>query len=126
MQHVLPIFSADQIKAIDTFTIVSEPITSIDLMERAALKCSQWIMKHYEVETIFKICCGLGNNGGDGLAIARQLLDHGYKVEVFIINYSDKYSHDFLINKKRLEDKYSSFLMEVDDASHLHILKPVM
>ena len=119
MQYVLPIFSATQIKAIDEYTIQNEPISSVDLMERAASKCSQWIMKHYDVETIFKVCCGLGNNGGDGLAIARQLLDHGYKVEVFIINYSDKHSHDFLINKKRLEDKYSSFLMEVNDASHL-------
>lgn len=123
MQHVLPIFSADQIKAIDTFTIESEPITSVDLMERAASKCSQWIMKHYDVETIFKVCCGLGNNGGDGLAIARQLLDYGYKVEVFIINYSDKQSPDFSINKKRLEDKYSPFLMEVNDASHLPYFK---
>ena len=82
MQHSLPIFSSTQIKAIDEFTIQNEPIASIDLMERAASKCSQWIMKHYDVETIFKVCCGLGNNGGDGLAIARQLLEHGYKVEI--------------------------------------------
>jgi NAD(P)H-hydrate epimerase len=119
MQHSLPIFSATQIKAIDEFTIQNEPIASIDLMERAASKCSQWMMKHYDVETIFKVCCGLGNNGGDGLAIARQLLEHGYKVEVFIINYSDKYSHDFLINKKRLEALYAPFIMEVNDVSHL-------
>jgi len=88
-------------------------------MERAASKCSQWIMKHYDVETIFKVCCGLGNNGGDGLAIARQLLEHGYKVEVFIINYSNKCSEDFLINKKRLEDLFPRFLMEVNDVKHL-------
>lgn len=119
MQHALPIFSADQIKSIDAFTIQSEPIVSIDLMERAASKCSRWIMKNYEVETIFKVCCGLGNNGGDGLAIARQLLEHGYKVEVFIINYSDKCSEDFLINKKRLENLFPRFLMEVNDVSHL-------
>lgn len=53
MQHALPIFSAQQIKSIDTYTIQSEPIASIDLMERAASKCSQWIMKHYDVETVF-------------------------------------------------------------------------
>ena len=56
MQHSLPIFSSTQIKAIDEFTIQNEPIASIDLMERAASKCSQWIMKHYDVETIFKVC----------------------------------------------------------------------
>jgi hydroxyethylthiazole kinase-like uncharacterized protein yjeF len=119
MLQALPIFSAEQIKLIDTYTIQSEPIASIDLMEGAASKCSQWIMKHYDVETVFKVCCGLGNNGGDGLAIARQLLQHGYKVEVFIINYSDKCSEDFLINKKRLEDLFSRFLMEVNDVKHL-------
>jgi NAD(P)H-hydrate epimerase len=119
MQQALPIFSAEQIKTIDAFTIQSEPIASIDLMERAASKCSQWIVKHYDVETIFKVCCGLGNNGGDGLAIARQLLELGYKVEVFIINYSDKHSEDFSINKKRLEELFSRFLMEVNDVAHL-------
>ena len=119
MQKALPIFSAEHIKAIDSYTIQTEPIASIDLMERAALKCSQWLIKHYSVETIFKVCCGLGTNGGDGLAIARQLLEHGYKVEVFIINYSDKYSNDFLINKKRLETLYPRFLMEVNDVKHL-------
>lgn len=119
MQQALPIFSSQQIKTIDAYTIQSEPIASIDLMERAASKCSQWIMKHYDVDVIFKVCCGLGNNGGDGLAIARQLLEHGYKVEVFIINYSDKCSEDFLINKKRLEDLFPRFLMEVNDETHL-------
>lgn len=119
MQQALPIFSAEQIKTIDAYTIQSEPIASIDLMELAASRCSQWIVKHYDVETVFKICCGLGNNGGDGLAIARQLLEHGYKVEVFIINYSENYSEDFLINKKRVEDLFPMFLMEVNDVTHL-------
>lgn len=119
MHQALPIFSANQIKAIDAFTIQSEPISSIDLMERAAFKCSQWIIKNYDSKSIFKVCYGLGNNGGDGLAIARQLLVHGFKVEVFIINYSDKHSVDFLINKKRLEQLFSKFVLEVHDAKHL-------
>lgn len=119
MQQGLPIFSAQEIKAIDAFTIQSEPISSFDLMERAALKCSQWIIKHYDLKHIFKICCGLGNNGGDGLAIARQLLEQGYKVEVFIINYSGSYSKDFLINKQRLEDLFPQFIMEVNEVKEL-------
>ncbi|MBI3519929.1 MAG: NAD(P)H-hydrate dehydratase [Bacteroidetes bacterium] len=119
MQPALPLFSAEQIKAIDAFTIQSEPITSVDLMERAAFKCTHWLMKHFDTQAVFKICCGLGNNGGDGLAIARQLLEHGYKVEVFIINYSDKCSNDFLINKQQLKALYTRFLMEVNDVKHL-------
>jgi ADP-dependent NAD(P)H-hydrate dehydratase / NAD(P)H-hydrate epimerase len=119
MQHPLPIFSTGQIKALDTFTIQSEPITSIDLMERAATICSEWLMKHYTVETVFKVCCGLGNNGGDGLAIARQLLELGYKVEVFVINYSDRYSEDFKINRNRFVLLFPRFLMDVNDEKHL-------
>lgn len=119
MSQALPIFSADQIKAIDTFTVQTEPISSIDLMERASLKCSQWIIKNYSIKYNFKIFCGLGNNGGDGLAIARQLLTQGYNMEIFIIHYTDKYSDDFLINKKRLEQLFSQFVNEVHDVKHL-------
>jgi NAD(P)H-hydrate epimerase len=123
MPEALPIFSSDQIKAIDTFTIQTEPISSIDLMERACLKCFQWIIKNYDIKNSFKVCCGLGNNGGDGLAIARQLLVHGYKVEVFVIHYGDKYSDDFFKNKKRLEQLFSQFVMDVYEVKHLPNIK---
>ena len=106
MLQALPIFSAEQIKLIDTYTIQSEPIASIDLMEGAASKCSQWIMKHYDVETVFKVCCGLGNNGGDGLAIARLLATRKYNVKTFILP-SENYSKDCKTNlnnfKKQLK-----------------------
>lgn len=123
MSQALPIFSADQIKAIDTFTIQTEQIASIDLMERAALKCSQWIIKNYGIKNSFKVYCGLGNNGGDGLAIARQLLAQGYNVEIFTIHYAAKYSNDFLINKKRLEQLFSQFVIEVKDVKYLPKIK---
>ena len=65
----MKIFSASQIKKWDAFTIASEPITSIDLMERAASKCTEWILKQNYYQKHFYIFCGKGNNGGDGLAI---------------------------------------------------------
>ncbi|CAN0604112.1 unnamed protein product, partial [Ectocarpus sp. 12 AP-2014] len=49
--------------------------------------------------------CGIGNNGGDGIALARHLVDHGYNLEVYVINYSEKRSKDFLINLDRLKDR---------------------
>ena len=119
MTDLLPIFSAKQLKVIEAFTIQAEPISSIDLMERAAKKCSQWLVKNYSIKNIFKVCCGIGNNGGDGLAIARLLLEQGYKVEVFIINYSHNFSQEFTINKKRLEALFPKFLMEINDVKHL-------
>ena len=99
----MKIFPIEQIREADKFTVMHEPVASIDLMERAAKHCVNWIMEHFDLTTGFKIVCGLGNNGGDGLAIARLLAEKNYTVEVFIINYSDKGSNDFNVNLERLK-----------------------
>ena len=80
MYNSMPIFTAQEIKVIEAHTILHEPITSIDLMEKAAIKCADWILKHYVSTQSFKVFCGLGNNGGDGLAIARLLIHNGFTV----------------------------------------------
>ena len=69
----MQIFSAEQIRKWDEFTIQHEMITSIELMERAAEKCFEWFRNNGYLERTFSIFCGKGNNGGDGLAIARML-----------------------------------------------------
>jgi NAD(P)H-hydrate epimerase len=73
----MKIFSAAQIREWDAYTIAHEPITSIDLMERAATMCFDWITNHFKNESEYLVFCGTGNNGGDGLAIARMLLHAG-------------------------------------------------
>ncbi|TBN11176.1 NAD(P)H-hydrate epimerase, partial [Hyunsoonleella pacifica] len=50
------------------------------------------------------VFCGIGNNGGDGLVLARHLVTHGYNVHTYVINYSDKRSKDFLINYARIKN----------------------
>jgi ADP-dependent NAD(P)H-hydrate dehydratase / NAD(P)H-hydrate epimerase len=102
----MKIFSKDQIIEADRFTIENDPIASIDLMERAAKNCFEWINENIinnNSKLKFKIFCGTGNNGGDGLAIARLLTANNQKCDVYIVKYSDKYSPDFLINRKKLE-----------------------
>lgn len=96
------IFSFAQIKKADEYTMQHEPIASIDLMERAAMQCVKQIKKSFSPKLKYIIFCGLGNNGGDGLAIARLLHEALYNVEVYIIRYSDNYSEDFMLNEKRL------------------------
>lgn len=98
----MKILSATQIREADAYTIANEPIKSIDLMERAASSCYEWLIKQFDKSYSFIIFCGMGNNGGDGLAIARKLLSNGYKAEVIILRFSDKGSEDFLENEKRL------------------------
>lgn len=99
----MKILSAEQQKEADAYTIANEPISSVNLMERAATACTRWITTKFDNSFHFNIICGLGNNGGDGLAIARLLAEKNYKVDVFILRYSDKYSEDFLENEKRLQ-----------------------
>lgn len=102
----MKILSTEQIRQADAYTIANEPISSVDLMERAATKCFNWINSHISKDHKFRIFCGTGNNGGDGLVIARLLLDKNYKVETFIVKFSDKFSDDFTINFEKLS-KYT-------------------
>jgi len=81
-----------------------EPIASIDLMERAATKCVEWIEKQNWQKRSFKIFCGKGNNGGDGLAIARLLFLYDYGVSVYILEFGKAGSEDFQTNLQRLHE----------------------
>ena len=100
----MKILNAAQIREADEYTIANEPVKSIDLMERAALACTIEIISMYDDKRVeFFIFCGTGNNGGDGLAIARLLYDKGYNTKVFILDFSSNSSDNFLINKDRLK-----------------------
>ena len=67
----MKIASAAQIRALDKATIEKEPITSYDLMERASKTFCDWFADNFSEDLPVWIFCGTGNNGGDGLAIAR-------------------------------------------------------
>lgn len=79
-----------------------EPIASIELMERAARQCAQWILQQMPHQH-FIVCCGMGNNGGDGLAIARMLVQEGRTVTVYISQSKSQGTHEFGTNGNRLE-----------------------
>ena len=99
----MKILSADQIKAWDAYTIREESIASIELMERAGRAFVTWFIERYDATQKVGIVCGTGNNGGDGLAIARLLNDWNYPVKVWIVRGGIKESPDFTSNLKRLE-----------------------
>ena len=69
------IVTACEMKALDRNTIETAGIPSLVLMERAALKTAEELRKRLKNESRERILvvCGSGNNGGDGLAIARLL-----------------------------------------------------
>lgn len=101
----MKLLSATQIRETDAYTIKHEPISSLDLMERATKAFVDWFVEkfplaEYELATVL---CGKGNNGGDGLAAARMLQSIGYDAEVFIIDLTDKTTPDFEANLQRLQ-----------------------
>ncbi len=99
----MKILSAAQIKALDAFTIENEPITSIDLMERASNQFTNWFCDQFpDTQKKVYIFCGMGNNGGDGLAVARLLHQRFYNVVLFICKFSDKGTDDFITNLSQL------------------------
>ncbi len=98
----MKILSAEQIRQWDQYTITHEPVTSLDLMERAATQCTDWITEHDLIQSPIKIFCGKGNNGGDGLAIARQLAEKEIITEVYILETGTSGTGDFQANLSRL------------------------
>ncbi|MBL7909957.1 MAG: NAD(P)H-hydrate dehydratase [Bacteroidia bacterium] len=115
----MKIFSAEQIKQIDEFTIANEPISSIDLMERAAMACTKRVMKLVNTEDDIIIFCGKGNNGGDGFAIARLLLERGFNCHAFVINYTEKFSVDAEINYNKLKETFATKISDINSLSDL-------
>ena len=96
------IYTAEQIREWDQYTILNEPIRSIDLMERAAACCVEWIRRNHLNHHPFIIFCGKGNNGGDGLAIARILIHLGCQVQIYIMEEGKTGTPDFQENLHRL------------------------
>ncbi len=98
----MKILNTTQIRELDAYTIEHERIASIDLMERASAAFAEWFSANYGNSRPVHIVCGPGNNGGDGLAVARLLDELYYQVEVSLFLFS-KTSADFDTNLKRLK-----------------------
>ncbi len=100
----MQLLSAQQIHDWDAYTIIHEPISSTDLMERAAAQCTRFIVENNWHKKNVTIFCGKGNNGGDGLAIARQLLRINATVSVYILEFGARGTNNFQTNLVRLHE----------------------
>lgn len=98
----MKLFSAKQIRDWDNYTIQNEPISSYDLMERAAERITEEIGLLFPETSKYAVLCGSGNNGGDGLAVARMLYNRGNNVEVYLLLESKKVSLDTVRNLQKL------------------------
>ncbi len=103
----MKIFRSEQIREIDDFTIRNEPVPSVDLMERAASRVFDWYVDRFPRSRRILIFTGPGNNGGDGLALARMLANNRYEPEVFHLHFTESVSADWKINRERLKNETS-------------------
>ena len=99
----MKIFSKAQIYEGDKLTAKKQNISSTELMERAGTQIFNWLhIRMQGAQVPIHVFCGIGNNGGDGLVVARHLHQHGYNVHIYVVDYSKKRSDDFLVNHDRI------------------------
>lgn len=110
---MLPIYSSLKIKQLDQYTIKHEPFVSIQLMERACKAFVLAFIEKFDAAHKVGIVCGTGNNGGDGLGIARLLQEWNYLVKVWIVRGEVKETDDFKENFKKLKDQNKVEIIEI-------------
>lgn len=115
----MKILTAQQLRELDEFTLQFEDINSIDLMERAANAC----IRHLPVsnnnfsKTVY--VCGKGNNGGDGLAMARIESMKEQEVMVIILEHTEHGSADFGMNLYRLQEQENVQIFHIRDIGRM-------
>lgn len=112
---MLKVLDNSKIKELDAYTILHDPVASIDLMERACHAFVKWFVARYEPSKKIGIICGTGNNGGDGLGIGRILSDWGYPVALWVVRGPVKETEDFRTNLGRLDGKLE--VLEFSDSA---------
>ncbi|KAA6343741.1 Bifunctional NAD(P)H-hydrate repair enzyme Nnr [termite gut metagenome] len=99
----MKIFPCNAIKKLDAYTMEHGNISSVDLMEQAARAITDIVIRRWQKEIPIVVFAGPGNNGGDALAVARMLIQKGYKVETYLFNIKGHLSPDCQLNKELLE-----------------------
>ena len=101
----MKVFSKEQIYQGDKITEEKQSIPSTELMERAGNQIFNWMhLRMQGAQVPIHIFCGIGNNGGDGLVLARHLITHGYNVFTYVVNCGNSRSEDFLASYDRVKE----------------------
>lgn len=115
----MKILPVEKIREADAYTIEHEPILDIDLMERAAGVCFEKVLEIITNQDRILIFSGTGNNGGDGLAIARMLHQRGYTTKVFMAGKPGSLSPSCRINLERYTQISPSSIAWLQEGSEL-------
>jgi NAD(P)H-hydrate epimerase len=96
-----PLPDAEAMRAIDRWAIEQQGVPSLELMERAGEAVARAVEVHASDGAV-AVVCGKGNNGGDGLVVARMLRERGRQVSVVCIAPPEEFKGDAAANLERL------------------------
>jgi NAD(P)H-hydrate epimerase len=109
----MKLFTTRQIAGIDRYTTEHEPISDIDLMERASVAIAGRLLHLTGMQRKLVFLAGPGNNGGDALAVARLMSEAGYPCEVFLPELGSSGSPSQQINLQRLKDQAKAKIFSI-------------
>ncbi len=110
----MKLFTCKQISGIDQRTMELEPISSIDLMERASFKVTDWLIQSIDHNRQVYLFAGPGNNGGDALAVARMLAWSNLTCTVYLADFGRELKGDPAKNWQRLKEQNKVILKKID------------
>lgn len=121
----MKLIPVSEIRKVEAITIDKQNITSTDLMERASTAFSGWFKnKCGNTDRTVLVVCGQGKNGGDGLAIARQLSQSGYTVKIWIVRAGSKVDNDFLLMYEKLPVRQINEILQINEETPLPDIAP--
>ena len=100
-----PLPDAAQQRATDAWAINDRGIASLELMERAGAGLAE-VVRQRAPEGRIVVVAGKGNNGGDGLVVARLLREAGREVDVLLLGAGEELSGDARVNFDRLGEPH--------------------
>ena len=95
--------TGEQMKQLDQATIQTMGIPSLVLMERAALAVFDCLKQHFSLKKTL-VVCGSGNNGADGMAVARLLHLAGYSVDLYLAGNPASFTEEMKIQWQAAEN----------------------
>ena len=119
------IVTGGQMKLLDEYTIHEIGVPSLVLMERAALSVCQALREeNFPLKRVL-VLCGTGNNGADGVAVARILHMTGVSADICILGKKDHYTEEMRKQVKIAENYHISFVKNAVPAEYTTIVDAV-
>lgn len=101
----MKILTTEQLYKVHQHTIATQQVSELELIERSGLQIFNWMHSRMQGSQVkIHLFNGIGNNGAVGLALARQLLIHGYNIDNYVVNFSKKRTSAFLANYDKVKD----------------------